>query len=335
MTLGLLSEHRRPRAPIVVVGAGAAGLAAASELARLGLDATVIERSAGLGGQLATMGNLISDLPGAAPCTGREVIGRLAQSAKSQRVRIVREAQVVGISPEERLVHLPDRSLRYAAVIAASGRTHRRLPADRHGVLGHLSATRDGHRYAGMHVVVVGGGDRAVESSIILERYGANVTLVHRGGALCARRSLAGELADTPAEVRLKTEVAALERLGPEHFAVTLSGPGGEETLEAATVFVRIGMQPVTEWLGMSDHEAAPDALPVDGLGRTAIPGVWAAGDMCLSSGVSGLMATLGTAVVAAKSAARALQYGSEDSLVRRPGRSVARMARASAAQSA
>jgi thioredoxin reductase (NADPH) len=252
-----LADVQKPE--IVIVGGGAAGLAAALWCHRLGHEALVIDAAEHLGGQLHLVHGQMSDLPGIEPLSGARLASRLWRQFAEHGGRWcqVRLEQLIPANSSCRLAlsskERGERELDTKAVILCTGVRRRQLgvPGEREllgrGVL--HTAARDTALLRGKHVAVVGGGDSACENALILTAQGARVTLVHRGRDLTAQEQFRRRIeAHADIDVQLDTRVLAFH--GRERLeAVELSGPGGSTALAAEAALVRVGWLPNSEGL--------------------------------------------------------------------------------------
>ena len=189
-------------------------------------------------------------------------------------------------------------------MIVASGAAIRRLgvpgEAELEGQGVSHCAECDGPLFQGKDVVVVGGGDSALQEALALAQFAARVHLLHRGPAFRARRHFVEAVAAEPKiSVRFRTEVEAVtgER-GVE--AVRLKG-GGE--IACAGFFAYPGLQPVCGFVPAAAARDAQGALVTDAGMRTTMPGVYAVG--AVRAGYGGLLSHAMADGVAAASAAK------------------------------
>lgn len=292
---------------LVVIGAGPAGLAAAVYAASEGLSTVVVEAEAP-GGQAGSSSRIENYLGFPAGVSGSELSRRALAQARRFGAHVVSPQRVVGLRAEDpyRVVRLEDGSeLHCAAVIVATGVQYRRLDAPGvteltgRGVY-YGAASTEASAMTGGRVVVVGGANSAGQAALNLARFADEVVILLRGDSLRARMSsyLCDRIQDSVnIEVRTGMQVSAAvggERLEQVH----LTGPEGEEKLDARGMFVFIGGMPHTEWLGQEvatdDHgfvltgpRLRPDRWGLERdpyLLETSMPGVFAVGDVRATS---------------------------------------------------
>ncbi|MEA2439684.1 MAG: thioredoxin reductase [Thermoleophilaceae bacterium] len=295
---------------MIVAGAGPAGLAAAVYGASEGLDTIVID-SIAVGGQAGTAVRIENYLGFPAGISGTELAARAAIQAEKFGARISVPADAASLRLEDghHVVGLSDGTeVTARTVLVATGAHYRRLPVPR---LSEFESTSvfyeatpiEAQVCAGDPVVVVGGGNSAGQACLFLTRHATRVSLLLRGGDL--RKDMSRYLADrveahADIEVFLHTEVrelvgedGALEAVEAEHDA-----SGERRRIEARALFVFIGAEPCTPWLGseiaLDDRGfvlTGPDVLRAatngewrDGrpplLLETSRPGVLAVGDV-------------------------------------------------------
>lgn len=293
---------------LVVVGAGPSGLAAAVYAGSEGLRSVVVEAEAP-GGQAALSSRIENYLGFPSGISGSELTRRALAQTRRFGVSVVAPRRAVGLRRADpyRIVELDDgRELHSSSVVVASGVQYRRLEA-----AGVDELTGAGVYYgaasteaAGMQdqrVLVVGGANSAGQAAMHLARFASEVQVLIRGGSLRERMSsyLADRLEAEPSIlVRTGTRVVATEGDGRlEH--VRLAGPDGTTSdVEAAGLFVFIGAQPRTSWLGeqvvtdasgfvVTGPDLASDRWPLERdphLLETSVPGVFAVGDVRAAS---------------------------------------------------
>lgn len=271
---------------VLVLGAGPAGLTAALYAARANLRTLLLERL-GPGGQMATTAS-IENYPGfAEPIDGVELALRMLRQAESFGVEVIYDdVQSVDLSASvKEVVGLSGRYLA-RTVIVATGASSRQLhvPGEARFTGQGVSscATCDGPLYANKQVLVVGGGDTAVEEANFLTRFAASVTIVHRRDKFRAQSVLVKRVEVNP-KIRIMYNTTVKSILGESKVAgvvLSCAVTGEDSLLPVDGVFVLIGQVPSTSYL--------QGALPVDDNGyvyaaddlSTSLPGVFVAGDI-------------------------------------------------------
>ncbi|MFN8484997.1 MAG: FAD-dependent oxidoreductase [Anaerolineae bacterium] len=291
--LGIQTQATQRYYDLIVVGGGPSGLTAALYAAREGLAALIIDRSS-LGGQVGVTERL-DNFPGFPDgIAGAEFAERLTRQALRFGVEALQAQDVVGLYAEEesRYVTVSDGTTYGArAVIVATGSTYRRLGVpgedDLIGAGIHFCATCDGPFYRDRPVAVIGGGNSAAEESLFLTRFADKVTLLVRGPALTASKIVADKLAETPGvEIRANTSVAGFESEGGHLTGVRIhdAARGQDEVIHPAGVFVFIGLEPNSGWLGPQIKRDPQGFIETSLTLETSLLGVFAAGDVRLGS---------------------------------------------------
>ena len=271
---------------VVIIGGGPAGLTAGIYAGRAQLKTVIVEK--GLpGGQIAQTDE-VENYPGFPEgISGPELASRMVRQAEKFGARIVMD-EVLGLEKAEGgyLVRGYERNYRARAVIVATGANPRRL-----GVPGEdkfygrgvsTCATCDGFFYRDKEVVVVGGGDAAVEEGIFLTKFARKVTLVHRQDDLRANKVAQKRAFQNPKMHFLFSHVVT-EILGEDQVTgVRLKNlkTGEEYVYPTDGVFVFIGHEPNTAFL-KGVVELRPDGyIAVRDEVFTSEPGIFAAGDV-------------------------------------------------------
>jgi thioredoxin reductase (NADPH) len=282
----------REEVDLLVVGAGPAGLAAAVYGASEGLDTLVVEGTA-LGGQAGSSRRIENYLGFPAGITGTELTSRAVTQARKFNARTATPYRARSLEPgDERHVVRLDEDIEIAAraVLLATGAQYRRLPVDRLAEFEGLSVfyaagPPEAQLCGGSRIAVVGGGNSAGQAAVWLARGGALVTLLHRRADLRETMSdyLIRELDRYGVTVRDRSEIAELHGENGRLEGVTLKSG---ERLAYSHLFLFLGAQPCTEWLGDSvardEHGfiLTGAAAGAEYLLETDVPGVFAAGDV-------------------------------------------------------
>lgn len=253
--------------------------------ARTGLEAVVLEAGEP-GGQLRHVQNPIVDYPAFPAIAARELADRLTEHAERLGVRLVTGTGPAKVKATERRVFTTEGIWKADAIILATGARDRRLGVPGEAAMrarGEIwSASRDAHRFKGLPVVVIGGGDRALEGAWRMAEAGARVTLVHRrtvfrGSRLWRERALGHP------RIAVMAPAVPVAIEGERHTeAVRVRGADGSESrIPAAAVLVRIGTEPNLECVEGPLGLDGSGVVAVDRWGRTTIAGIYAAGDIC------------------------------------------------------
>nr|WP_221203028.1 FAD-dependent oxidoreductase [Modestobacter versicolor] len=308
---GLATTAGSPFYDVVVVGAGPAGLGAAVYAASEGLRTLLVERTA-TGGQAGQSSRIENYLGFPNGVSGAE----LAQRARDQAVRfgveVLTASEVTSISPngDGRALHFADGSEVTAhAVVLATGVSWTMLPARGatefagRGVY-YGAAAHEAADCKGEVVYVVGAANSAGQAALHFAKFASRVVMLCRGTDI--RRSMSEYLvsrieSNSAIEVLTCTQVVAVE--GSDHverLVLANSQSGATHTVPASRLFVFIGAQPPTGWLGDAfarDQrgflQTGPDLLDAEGrppadwpLSRApfhlecSVPGVFVAGDV-------------------------------------------------------
>lgn len=291
----------------VIFGGGPAGMSAALWCRELGLSAVLVEASNTLGGQLLRTFGAIRNHLGAEARNGREMAERFIGQIESRELEINFGAEPKSIDWAHRRIVLSN-GMQFSAqgLIIATGVSRRRLGVPGEGCFegrGELdSGVRNAGNLSGKSVVIVGGGDAALENAVILSDNGARVALVHRGNCFRARAEFVDALAARK-DVRVFLEASVIDLNGRERLEEIriFSKAEGIIAIPADNVLVRIGVEPNS---GAFRDLVAVDSggyIEVDRDGATAVAGVFAAGDVCHPKSP-----TISTAVGSGTSAAKA-----------------------------
>jgi thioredoxin reductase (NADPH) len=239
-------------ADLVVIGAGVAGLTAATLAARRGLKTICVEEQM-FGGLVLNIGEL-DPAPAARPAQGAELSAGLMEEAAEAGVAYSNDAvtRLERAGSLYRLETAGDAMLTRAVVIATGARLKPLdVPGEQefeHRGVAHC-ADCDAAFYAGRDAVVVGGGDSALQEALVLARYCQTVFVVHNDALPTARSHFVDEVAKR-ANIRLMPFATVKEIRGrAEVEAVVVRGAGGDSEITCAAVFPYIGLQPNTSFL--------------------------------------------------------------------------------------
>jgi len=271
---------------VLILGSGPAGLAAALYAARAELKPLVLTGME-LGGQ-AALTNTIENYPGFPEGVGGAQLGELFQKqAEHFGARIELElATEVDLSKRPFTVKTYDHEYLAKTLVITTGASpnHLNIPGETELTGRGVSycATCDGWFFKGKKVVVVGGGDSAVEEALFLTRYASSVTIIHRRDALRAGAILQHRAKENP-KVKFIWNSVITAVIGEDAVkAVCLKNVlTGEETeFPADGVFIFIGHTPNTQLFKDQIETDERGYIKADLLMQTNIPGVYAAGEV-------------------------------------------------------
>jgi thioredoxin reductase (NADPH) len=292
---------------VVVIGEGISGLTAAGELARAGLKVATLEAQL-FGGLVINVNELDPAPDGATAASGAELASELMQANGDAGVESIQEpATDLRDAGDMREVVTQSGVYRARHVVVASGARLKKLgvpgEAEYEGRGVSQCADCDGPMYQNETVIVVGGGDSALQEALVLSNYCGAVRLVHRGGAFSARDHFAEQVrANDKIDIILNATLEAIlggqmvEKVRVRH------NDGRLEELPCAGVFAYVGLEPNTDFLPLDIARNAQGFVETNATLETARQGVWAIG--AARSGFGGM---LNDAVADARAVAAAI----------------------------
>lgn len=271
---------------VIIVGAGPAGLTAAIYSARSKLKTLYIEKLT-TGGQAATTDE-IENYPGFPHgVSGPELAAQMEEQAKRFGAeRLAAKVQALQLEGDYRIIKTNKGDFCAKTVIIASGAAPKLLgcPGElefrAHGVS--YCATCDAAFYEGSRVMVVGGGDSAVEEACYLTKFADKVLLVHRRNSLRATKIVQERaFANPKLEVIWNSVVEKIDGDGVVEKVILRNRVTDKKTeVPIEGIFIYIGIEPNTEWLGNLVELDEHGYVSTDDNMRTNIPGIYAAGDI-------------------------------------------------------
>ena len=275
---------------VIIIGSGCAGLAAGIYTSRAGLNTGILEKET-MGGEMMSR-QLIENYPGFAEgIMGPDLATAMLEQAGNAGAE-VETGEVEGIEEKKGylVVKTDDGSLTCKGVIIASGSHPRLLNVPGEKELAHKGvfycATCDGALCAGKSVVVAGAGDSGITEALYLERLGCKVTVVELMAQPKASRVLLDRAEENPnIEVICGTKIEGI--VGDDWVTgveVSDVATGEKRMLDVQGIYVRIGLVPNTQFLQGTLELTPAGQVPVNEPMATAIPGVYAAGDIRTNS---------------------------------------------------
>ncbi|CAN5663330.1 thioredoxin-disulfide reductase [soil metagenome] len=288
MSVDTLAEKKETH-DVIIVGAGPAALASAIYTTREDIGTVLFEK--GVIGGLAAITDWVDNYPGFPEgLSGLD----LSEGLRKQAERFgadIRLGEVLGIKQSDNLIKLSttDGDLYAKAVLIATGSDYKRLgiPGEDtyYGRGVHFCATCDGAFYRDKRLVVVGGGNSAVQEAIFLTRFVTKIDLLVRSDKMRASEILQHELDKHADKITIHYNTTTDEIVGEGTSVVKVIGTNVKTnkqiTFETDGVFIFIGLKPNTSFLKESD-------VKLDDIGmimtnqelETSIKGVFAAGDV-------------------------------------------------------
>ncbi|MGH9534623.1 MAG: thioredoxin-disulfide reductase [Terriglobales bacterium] len=273
---------------VVILGTGCSGLTAAIYAARAGLRPLVVDGHES-GGQLA-LTTLVENFPGFPEgIQGPDLVDNMRQQAARFGARYCEGSlEQADLSGRPLRLVVADREIRTRSLIIASGASARwlNLPAEK-ALIGHgvsSCATCDGFFFKGKPVIVVGGGDSAMEEALFLTRFATAVTIVHRREQFRASKIML-ERAKANPKIHWIANAVVEEILDVEKKEVTAvrlrdTGDGRRWEMPVAAVFLGIGHVPnAAPFAGQLERDAEGYLKTRDYV-LTSVPGVYACGDV-------------------------------------------------------
>jgi thioredoxin reductase (NADPH) len=274
---------------VVIVGAGPAALTTAIYTTREDIDTVLFEK--GVIGGLAAITDWVDNYPG----FPKGIAGLdLADGLREQAERFgadIRLGEVMDIKDEGEYKRLSttDGDILAKAVLIATGSDYKKLgiPGEKEyyarGV--HYCATCDGAFYRDKHLVVVGGGNSAVQEAIFLTRFATKIDLLVRGEKMRASEILQQELEKHADKITVHFNTTTDEIVGQDGHVVSVKGTdvttGNPVEFKTDGVFVFIGLLPNTGFLKDTDIELDEvGMIKTDNNLGTSVEGIFAAGDV-------------------------------------------------------
>ena len=272
---------------IIIIGGGPAGVSAGIYAASRGKKTLLIEkkRIGGIIGNVSTVTHYTAIMQ---PETGESFATRMWNQIKNCGVEIINE-EVVSTSLKGDVKSVTTDKNTYSAkkVIIAAGSTPRKLdiegekPLD--GKYIYLNAAKDGERFKGKNIYVVGGADGAIKEALYLSQFAKTLTVIHFEEKLGCIPEF-GEKVKSSSNIKVMlnsrlTKVSGTDCL--ETLEITSEIDGTKQVIsdKGAGIFVYAGTEPNTSAFG--ELELKDGFIPVNAKCETAIEGVYAAGDIC------------------------------------------------------
>jgi thioredoxin reductase len=303
---------------LTIIGAGPSGLFAAYYAGFRGLRVKIVDSQPDLGGQITALypDKYIYDVAGFPKVLGKDLIAGLVEQAMQYEPTIFLNEKITAFD------RLPDGTFRFAGtsgehrtrvVLITAGigaftpKTYGRPEFDRFEGRGLDYAVRRKEEFRGKRVLVVGGGDTALDWALDLVPVARSVALVHRRDMFRAHADSVKRLRASPVAVHLYSELRGLRGDGVVREAVVVNTRTGEETvLPVDAVLAFLGLVSNLGAIATWGLELQDDAILVNTRMETNVAGIYAAGDITEYPGKLKLIVTgFGEAATAVNNAAR------------------------------
>ena len=272
---------------VIIIGAGPAGMTAAVYTSRANLSTLMLERGVP-GGQMANTEE-VENYPGFDHILGPELSTKMFDHAKKFGAEYAYgDVKEVIDGKEYKIIKVGNKEYKARSIIVSAGAEYKKLGVPGEQELGgrgvSYCAVCDGAFFKGKELVVVGGGDSAVEEGVYLTRFASKVTIVHRREELRAQKILQDRaFANDKIDFIWNHTVKQINDKDGKVGSVTLVSTkedGEEREFEADGVFIYIGMVPLTkpfEGLGITNSNGY---IETNEQMETKVPGIFAAGDI-------------------------------------------------------
>lgn len=291
---------------VIIIGGGAAGLTTAIYAQRDKFDTLILERK-NIGGN-AFITKKIENYPGFKEVSGPELMDKMAEQAELLGSKIETGEDVTNIekTDDSFKVHTVANTFKGKSVVIASGSQYRTLgvPGESEliGAGIHFCATCDGAFYRDKEIIVIGGGNSALEEGMFLAGFCKKVSIVHRDPQFSATETYVQKLDSFDnIETHLGYEVNEFVADGRglfDHASIHNKTEGVTKKLQADGVFVFIGLKPNTQVYKSLLNLSESGHLLTKGLNETNVPGIFAAGDV-RKGAIAQVAAATGEGVVA------------------------------------
>lgn len=271
---------------VIIIGAGPAGMTAAVYASRANLTTLMIERGIP-GGQMANT-EAVENYPGYESVLGPDLSNKMFEHAKKFGADYAYGdiTEIINDQPYKTVI-AGDKKYQAKTIIISTGAKHKTI-----GVPGEeelagrgvsYCAVCDGAFFKDRELIVVGGGDSAVEEGVYLTRFASKVTIIHRRDELRAQKILQNRaFKNEKVDFIWNTIPKSINERDGKVGSVSLENVKTGEIFEkeAAGVFIYIGLEPLSEpfkALGITNEEGY---IPTNENMETSIPGIFAAGDI-------------------------------------------------------
>ncbi|HAC15553.1 MAG TPA: pyridine nucleotide-disulfide oxidoreductase [Bacteroidetes bacterium] len=291
---------------VVIIGGGAAGITTSIYAQRDKYDTLILEQK-NIGGNAYLTKN-IENYPGFKIVSGPELMDRMADQSETLGAKIVTGVHINSVEITNKYFHIKTNTQLYRGrtVVLATGSTYRLLnvPGESE-LIGsgiHFCATCDGAFYRGKDVIVVGGGNSALEEAMFLAGFCNKVTILSKSETFSATKTYVDKLDSYKnIEVHINVDVIQFNSNDSNQFEsvrIREKTQNEERIIKADGVFIFIGLSPNTKSFKSLIDLSDSGHIITTGLNQTSHPGIFAAGD-CRFGAIAQVAAATGEGVVA------------------------------------
>jgi thioredoxin reductase (NADPH) len=308
---------------VTIIGGGPTGLFAAYYAGFRGLRVKIVDSQPDLGGQITALypDKFIYDVAGFPKILGKDLVTGLIEQAMQYEPAVELNEEILTCEPQAdgvfrlggtNAVHHTRVVLITAGIGAFSPKTYGRPEFDRYAGHGLTYAVRRKEDYRGKSVLVVGGGDSALDWALNLLPIAGDITLIHRRDGFRAHADSVKKLFDSPITVKVFYELKALRGAPHVTGALVINNKNKEEeVLKVDAVLAFLGLNSNLGAIASWGLTLEGDSIVVNTKMETNVPGVYAAGDIVAYPGKLKLIATgFGDAATSVNNAARYINPG-------------------------
>lgn len=290
----------------IIVGGGAAGLTTSIYAQRDRFNTLILEKKT-IGGN-AFLTQKIENYPGFTSISGPKLMDKMEEQARTYGAEIKTGEDVISIEKENELFSIKTATKEYTgkSVVLSTGSTYRQLgipgEADLIGSGVHFCATCDGAFYRDKDIIVIGGGNSALEEGIFLAGFCKSVKIVHIKSEFTASETYVEKLSSIK-NISTYMNKTSLEFIANdqglfESLKIEDNSTKETEMLKADGVFIFIGLIPNTKSFANLIELNARGFIKTTGMAETSFPGIFAAGD-CREGAIAQVAAATGEGVLA------------------------------------
>ena len=290
----------------IIIGGGAAGLTTSIYAQRDRFDTLILEKST-IGGN-AFLTEKIENYPGFQSISGPKLMEKMEEQATTYGAVIKTGEEVIAIEKRDGMFSIQTKSTTYLGktVVLSTGSTYRKIGIpNEEELIGsgiHFCATCDGAFYRDKDIIVVGGGNSALEEGIFLAGFCKSVKIVHRSEKFSASETYVEKL-KTIANISTYMNKTSVEFIPNENglfegLQIKDNQTGEESVLNADGTFIFIGLIPNTQSFKGIVNLDNSGFIQTTGLAQTSVNGIFAAGD-CREGAIAQVAAATGEGVLA------------------------------------